>query len=323
MNFRSFDDMARAIRGGLSRLPADIDVVVGVPRSGLTPASMIALHRNVMITDLEGFLEGRAMQPGEARDKPSLKRDPSLWKRALIVDDSVNSGKTFARIRDRLAALGRDVEVVTCAVFGVQPTHPGVDIVLTTCPEPRVFEWNFLHHAHQMSTACLDIDGVLCVDPTRDQNDDGERYRNFLSTAVPHLMPTVPVGHLVTSRLERYRAETEDWLGRKGIAYGKLHMLDLPTAAERRRLGAHGTFKAEVYKSLHKSWLFVESEADQARKIARLSGKAVICVDGMFLCDQSLPATLTYDARRIGRRGLRRVRKVWTDFNSIWARGRS
>ena len=58
--------------------------------------------------------------------------------------------------------------------------------------------------------------------------------------------------------------------------YGQLHMLDLPTAAARRRAGAHGTFKARVYASLPLAALFVESEAEQAAVISRASGKPVL-----------------------------------------------
>lgn len=40
-----------------------------------------------------------------------------------------------------------------------------------------------------LKKACLDIDGVLCVDPTPEENDDGPRYREFLLTPNPYSFP--------------------------------------------------------------------------------------------------------------------------------------
>ena len=48
----------------------------------------------------------------------------------------------------------------------------------------------------------MDIDGVLCADPTPEENDDGEKYRHFLLNAPPLFIPKVTIGTLVTSRLE-------------------------------------------------------------------------------------------------------------------------
>jgi uncharacterized HAD superfamily protein len=134
-----------------------------------------------------------------------------------------------------------------------------------------------------MRRACLDIDGVLCLDPTREQNDDGPAYDRFLTDACPNLIPSVPVGTLVTSRLERYRRQTEDWLAAAGVEFDELYMLDLPSAAERRRLKAHAPFKAEVYAAKRDSILFLESDESQASEISRMSGKAVVCTDTMRL----------------------------------------
>ena len=53
-----------------------------------------------------------------------------------------------------------------------------------------------MHHLW-LASACVDIDGVLCIDPTAEENDDGPRYREFLSCAKPLYLPTVPVGALL------------------------------------------------------------------------------------------------------------------------------
>ena len=68
-----------------------------------------------------------------------------------------------------------------------------------------MFEWNYLHHDGYSHLCCYDIDGVLCEDPTDEENDDGDRYKNFILNAPLRFKPFAPIGFLVSSRLEKYR----------------------------------------------------------------------------------------------------------------------
>ncbi|WP_246674565.1 hypothetical protein [Mesorhizobium sp. B4-1-3] len=43
----------------LHRLPGDIDLVVGVPRSCILADAMVSLTANIPMTDLDSFLAGR------------------------------------------------------------------------------------------------------------------------------------------------------------------------------------------------------------------------------------------------------------------------
>lgn len=150
-----------------------------------------------------------------------------------------------------------------------------VDYYVEVVPSPRYFQWNIMNHMI-LKKACFDIDGVLCVDPTVEENDDGPRYRKFLLNAKPLFIPGAEIGALVTSRLEKYRAETEQWLARNGVKYGKLVMLDLPDMAARRKANCHARFKAEEYKK-SEYVLFVESNPVQAAEINGITHKPVLC----------------------------------------------
>jgi uncharacterized HAD superfamily protein len=121
------------------------------------------------------------------------------------------------------------------------------------------------------------------------------------------------VGTLVTSRLERYRGITEEWLKANEIEYGRLVMLDLDTAEERRRLKAHAPFKARVFLDVGAA-LFVESEEWQARTIHLLTEKPVFCSRSsrMFMGDGVEAGGL---AERLARRSVGRIRTV---LRSIW-----
>ena len=139
-----------------------------------------------------------------------------------------------------------------------------------------MFAWNYLNHA-LLSKAALDIDGVLCIDPTDEENDDGEKDEHFLLNARPLFIPKHKVGALVTSRLAKWRPQTEKWLANNGIQYDELYMLENKTAQERKDQGLHAIHKAKIYKKLKNLFLFIESEPHQAAYIAKESRKTVIC----------------------------------------------
>ena len=284
MNYRSVAQLSDRLLHWTRQLPDDFDLVVGVPRSGLLAANLLGLYLNLPIADVEGFLAGRTLtqgrrgedQWGPGEDAESFLSTP---RKVLVLDDSVRYGRAMREVRARIEASGCEHEVVYGAVY-VHPDHlDAVDVYAEVLMNPRLFEWNVMHHSH-LRKACLDIDGVLCRDPTVDENDDGEQYRTFLCNARPYLIPTVEVGWLVTSRLERYRAETEAWLAAHGVRYRELVMLDHPSGEWRRRLKIHAAFKADVYRATGAS-LFVESSVKQAVEIARLAQREVLCIDTM------------------------------------------
>lgn len=141
-----------------------------------------------------------------------------------------------------------------------------------------MFEWNYLHHK-LLENACFDIDGVLCNDPTPEQNDDGKKYIEFIRNAPLRVTPTFKIGYLVTSRLEKYRKDTEYWLKKNNIQYEHLIMMQFKTKEERIKSGSHGKFKGENYKKFENTNLFVESELHQAVEFAEISGKVVFCTE--------------------------------------------
>lgn len=273
--YRSYADMSRVISQSVGLLPA-VDYVVGIPKSGIVPATMIASVKNANFLDLDSFLFMQSRRKGRRIQAPGAE---DTGPRVLIVDDSVNTGAEFRRVQKRLTALEADCEVTFCAIFGLPdrvknaPKH----IVLDRVPQPRIFQWNYRNHIVAES-ACFDMDGVLCQDPTATDNDDGPRYLDFLRNAEPLFIPQKQIHAIVTSRLEKYRAPTEDWLEENGVQYKELIMLDLPSAEERRRLKAHAPFKAEVYGK-RDDILFVESNYKQARDIAIATDKCTVSTD--------------------------------------------
>jgi uncharacterized HAD superfamily protein/hypoxanthine phosphoribosyltransferase len=310
MNYVSVADLAAAIRAGLHKLPEDVDLVVGIPRSGMLPASLIALNLNVNCCDLQSFLAGVALHHGRTREVRLPKVTmPSHARHVLVVDDSVDSGETLASVKRSLAQIMSDQRLIFCAVY-VTPTATTLpDVYLQVLSQPRLFEWNVMHRSY-LRNCCVDIDGVLCCDPTAVENDDSYEYGKFLLAAKPLAVPSYPIGHLVTSRLEKYRPQTEDWLRRHGVQYLTLHMLDLPDAKTRRKLDCHAKFKAEVYSRVPTATLFIESDRSQAQAIAKLSGKYALSFGSQELFAPTPSAAVLQLSRGFGRRAVGTLRRL-------------
>jgi uncharacterized HAD superfamily protein len=288
LNFKSYSNLTHDINSALPWLQEeDFDLIVGIPRSGMIPAYVIGLNLNILVTDLQSYIDNRSLSSGITRSPK--KRVATCWEanKVLLVDDSVLSGES---IKVCLSQLPEHLvkRVKTLVVYGHSSRYDYIDKVVCQLSAPRVFEWNVFHRA-MLANTCVDIDGVLCVDPTEEVNDDGPKYMHFLKTAKPMFIPSYRIHSLVTNRLEKYRTVTEDWLNTHGVVYDNLIMLGLDTASD--RLGQHDYFahKSNYYKSQNFD-LFIESSEVQSYHISKRTGKPVYCVDTntLFKNDSSM-----------------------------------
>jgi orotate phosphoribosyltransferase len=306
LHFKSLSDLNRDVFRLSAHLTRSIDVVVGVPRSGLLAANMFALHFDRPLADVDGFLAGRTLMK-DIPDRP----------RVLVLDDSVGSGQSMREVKSKVASAGFEADWVFGAVYVRPDSAHEVDVYTEVVPTPRVFEWNIMRN-DVLARSCVDIDGVLCRDPLDQENDDGECYLDFLSGVPANFQMSQRIGCLVTNRLERYRAETEAWLSRNGIQYDRLVMGHYPNAAARREAGRHGVDKAHVYKDSPYE-LFIESSRWQAEQIAQISGKSVYCMDDHVMIYPSQFSS-NVDVRRGISRVVRAVRKPSLAVKSVWRR---
>lgn len=281
MYYRNVKDLNNIILKRLSIIPRDFDLIVGVPRSGMLPANLLALYLNKPYTDIHSFLNGHIYKAG-AR---SQFFDISEFKNILVVDDSIASGSAMIEVKESLKHLDDKFNIKYCAIYVIPGKEKMVDYFFEIVPLPRYFQWNILNHT-TLEKACFDIDGVLCADPLPEQNDDGEKYTDFILNAPPLFIPGSKIGTIVTSRLEKYRKETETWLAANNIKYNELVMLDLPNMEARQRANNHGDHKAKAY--LAKPYvLFIESEYNQALEINRLTKKPVLCTENFEMIFES------------------------------------
>ena len=271
MEYRSVKDLNDRVADWAGTLAGDLDLVVGIPRSGMLPANLLSLFLHLPLTDLNGLCEGRIMRAGGQRGLAEL--DPNRPLNVLVVDDSVCSGGSMREARAQVAAAGLPHRVRFGAVF-VTPEavrEAEVDLFAEAVPAPRVFEWNVLH-TPQLARVCVALEGVLCLAPdAADKRTEGH-FRNYIRTASPDFVPRHRLGWVVTTRSERWREETEKWLARQGVDFGTLLMASTGSTPD-----AELEFKADAYRATTAT-LFVEGERDAAAALAERSGRPVFCL---------------------------------------------
>ncbi len=276
MNYKTYEDLVDCIVKNLYKIPRDIDLIVGIPRSGTMVANILALYLNLPFTDIDNFLAGSILKTGSTRKCQNWIKTTGDSKHVLIVDDSISSGRAIKEVKDQLKEEKILGKVTYLAVYSLAASCKKVDIYFEICEQPRMFEWNYMHH-WALEYCCMDIDGVICENPSIFQNDDGVHYLEFIKNAPPKFIPTQKIGYLVSCRLEKYRKETEKWLEKYHVEYGELVLVDNITAKERALSFNHADYKAEIYKKT-KCFLFFESDYNQALEICQKSGKPVLCV---------------------------------------------
>lgn len=284
MVYTSYEDLSNCIRRNLWKVPQDVDLIVGVPRSGMIPALMLAELMNKRYADIDAFAEGREISCGgrqELMASHAPKEDGRM--KVLVLDDTVFAGSAMRKARERLAPLEEMYEIIYGCVYAEgRNAKEMVDLWLEDIWRPGekmwLYEWNLLHHYGKKTNVSIwDIDGLVCKDPPDDRNTAA--YEAYLPDAVPMVIPTTRVGAFVTYRLERYRSITEQWLHGHGIDYGLLFMFNAKNRDMRNRTESPFHYKARLYREAKWAHLFIESERRQAERIHQLTGKPVFCYE--------------------------------------------
>lgn len=280
MRFVTIAEMSRTLRSTFHKVPHDVNFVLGVPRSGMLPATILAEWLNVPCVDVDSFCAGAAPTGGR---RVAFHADSGrARKRVLVVDDTIFNGGSMAAVREKLRPFAGAYDFIFMAVYLEGPCT-NVDVWLADVradADPFVlYEWNIYHHTPRIMSRCIyDIDGVLCVDPP-DERDEAA-YVRYIQRPVPLFVPSVEVGEIVTYRLAAYEHITRRWLADVGVQYKGLTMFPAQTYGARQSSGiGPAAFKADIYAQREWARLFVESSDRQAREIYERTGKPVYCVE--------------------------------------------
>jgi uncharacterized HAD superfamily protein len=277
INYVSLNQLQQDIMAWERKLPY-YDGFVGIPRSGMIPATLLALRRNVRLIDLNEFIQdpAKAIQASKLRSNNPACRKP-IVNRVLVVDDcSSPHSASMSAIQERMPQ--SVVEIHYGAVYRAAMTSK-VDRWHSDLPLPRLFEWNWFRH-RLLNHSLLDIDGVVCADWTlRPEKDDDPEFKQHLATAKALFIPEYPVLGFVTSRLAKFKPQTESWLKRHGCAWQHLKMSPHRNVSERRLAGDHGLQKGYYYREMEQAQLFIESNHKQAEQIVAVARKPVLSIE--------------------------------------------
>lgn len=275
LKFKSLNELKVQIRTNL-HLFNKYDVVVGIPRSGMLIALIIGLELNKLTIQFQDLLDKNFKNIYSSRMNNLEKINNKI--KILVCDDSINTGNTIKKIKNQIQIYGlnNEYEINYFSAYATEQSKNNIDFYLEKIEQPRIFEWNIFHHDYG-KYFLWDFDGVFCNDPSEFENDDGERYLNFIKSATPKIIPTKPIGMIVSARLEKYRAQSIDWLNKYKINFSSLFLLN-STAELRKKNSLHKIFKAEVYSRTN-SLLFIESDIQQANWIFEKTRKPVYCIE--------------------------------------------
>jgi uncharacterized HAD superfamily protein len=259
--------------------------VCGVPRSGLIPSTYIALRRNIRLVELSDLLRQPAGAIARAHLRPNnpiCRYNIPYGNKLLIVDDSSSSDSvTFTGLREQLATQ-TDLQITYGAVYRSSKKSL-VDCYYREVTQPRMFEWNWWRNWWTQYALC-DLDGVLCEDwKGKSEVTDDIEFARHVKEVAPLYIPQMPIKAVVTSRIEKYRKETEKWLDKHNVMYSKLIMHPASTPEQRRQMNDHAIRKAEAYMQIPESNLFIESDVKQAAQIFKLTQRPVLCIDSMTM----------------------------------------
>jgi len=248
------------------KLPHDLSGIVGIPRSGLIPAAIVAAHLHLPLWRLaeDGSLHSLGHGSRGRNDGLAGK----AGQRLAVIDDTVYGGAAMRLARKNL----RGIPALFAAVYVRPEARASVDVSAVELPSPHLLEWNLLNNGPFAGYAAnavygkglaLDFDGIVC----HDAESGG-------AVGSPYLLPRAhPCRLIATGRQERSRAVTEAWLRQHGVRWERLEMLPDSEPFTAEAAAAH---KARHYKASGCGF-FVESDPGQAEHIHRLSGKPVIC----------------------------------------------
>lgn len=271
MSFRSIEDLVLAVQNLADRVPNQYDLIVGVPRSGLFPANILALKfgRPLIAAGLP-----ESVGPWISGSSERTFDQPES---ILVLDDTATTGKAVLKAKAAVQERYPDALVNTAVVYAAPNTKDMVDYYAEVIPQPRYFEWNLMHS--KQGILATDMDGVLCENCPPGVSDDEEAYVHWMKTAKPHLIPGFSIEYIVTNRFERHRAITETWLHDHGVDYGQLLMSPLSQKPETQ--GHQITHKVKRLCAI-KPDIFWESSEWEAENIWRQTRVPTLCTDEMI-----------------------------------------
>lgn len=283
-NYVTVDQLAKDTLALANSIPDNCSGIVGISRSGILPATILALHLQLPLYSL--YMGTRGAEVSEIKPQLISRGGKESYRVGngpkFIVDDTVHSGSCMKVVK---ATTGYNSVYAT--VYTTPELKDSIDCYSKILKSPHLLEWNLFNNNYVSGGLkgtryhggmAFDFDGVLCLDPK--PGEEHTDHNVWISNLKPtHMLPrrhTIPL--IITMRLEAWRKATEDWLKRYQVKCDKLLMCPANSIAERdsnfaKMIVSH---KAESFKKSD-CFMMVESDEMQARIISEYSKKPVLC----------------------------------------------
>jgi hypoxanthine phosphoribosyltransferase len=295
LNLREVNEDIADLVSVVKKVFHSFDVVVGIPRAGMMIASQIAEVYGKPLSSTDMLLEGKYWWRNQEFDFTANHAEykPVDIKTALIVDDTAASGDHMKKAYRQLKEIHPHIDFKKIALYATPVSEENLDLYCKSISTVHLMETNFAIYGKCTPpySIAMDMDGVLCEDCPIEVAKDDVKYAKFLKEAKPYLKFLFKINYIVTARLERYRKETEEWLKKNEVNYGKLIMQPDNGNANAGRLGTdHAKWKASILKTLPEGTNFYESSTEQAKRIHELTGIQVLATDNMVMYGQRNPS---------------------------------
>ncbi len=281
--FISYDQAERLVASVLDRVSLWApDVVAGIARGGLVPATMASCMLAVPL-----LMIGWDRETGLAR---WIGPPPAGANRILLVDDACSTGATMASVRASLLAWGHACATLTVlhdpetTCYVPDYSHPMRELFRfpwergEATPAARAQRQTGVlpERSTERPFFGLDLDGVFLPEIPRAHYDAdlGEALsrRHALEplAVLPPFSPERAV--IITGRPEIDRPHTEAWLTRWGFDTLKLECRPNEVPADLPSVAHYKALAATRWGCTH----FIESEPEQAIRIAAIAPHLVV-----------------------------------------------
>ncbi len=251
--------------------PQNYDIIAGIPRGGLIIASIIATKYDKPLSTPDELLNGKAWRAETLMAKGN---------KILLIDDTLSSGYTMQKTKEEIKRL--NYQVTTAVLIAENSMGEKADHIYKFIPKPFQCEWDLAHGKGRDSyIVASDLDGVICYDCPEEIYDLSKEYEKWLVNAQLQFLPSYEIDAIVTCRLEKYRAITENWLAEHRVKYHKLYMWDT-TEGERGYTDNFARHKVELLLKI-KPDIFYESSQEEAVLINDLTKIPVLWWKGKVL----------------------------------------
>jgi hypothetical protein len=215
---------------------------------------------------------------------------PPGSRRLLLVDDCCATGQTMAAVRGAILGAGHDCATLTIVhdpdttAYAPDFSHPMRDLFrfpwergeATPAARRRRAGGTPAERAFEKPFFGLDLDGVFLPDIPRaayDADLEDALHRRQLLTPFPALPPfAAERAVVITGRPEMDRPQTMAWLDRHGFGAIPLECRPADVPADIASVSRYKAEAATRWGCTH----FVESEAEQAVRIAALAPHLVV-----------------------------------------------